>query len=71
MPFQEDSSVKNLYIEVTDKEGEGRVIWTVNERPSESVWNEGQVEVRAHGESEFMVRRFLISIGISNRVGRS
>jgi hypothetical protein len=34
----------------------------MNEKVSESVWREGQVEIRAHGENEFMVRKYLRAV---------
>ena len=42
-----------------NKNGEGRLLWTLNERPSENTWHEGQVEIRAHGEEELQVSGFV------------
>ncbi len=56
--FQSGAGIAEVYIELINKNGEGRLLWTLNERPSEDTWHEGQVEIRAHGEEEFQVSGF-------------
>ncbi len=52
------AGIRKVYIELLNKNGEDRLLWTLNQRPAAKWWHEGQVEVRAHGDEEFQVSCF-------------
>ena len=53
--FQLGNGIKELYIESVDNKGEARLLWRLEEAPSEQPWHEGQVQIKANGEDEFKV----------------